>query len=616
MDIKRFFNELKRRNVVKVATAYGVVAWLLIQVSVTIESPLSLPNWFDTFVIIIVVAGFPIALILAWAFELTPEGIKRSSEVNITESVTENTGRKLNRIIISVLSLIIVFLLVERFYFAPSQNETIRKELVTSASSQSVAVLPFADLSENQDQDWFSDGLTEEILNSLAQLPELKVTSRTSAFQFKGKDIDISKIADTLGVANVVEGSVRRIGDQLRITAQLIRAKDDFHLWSETYDSNTDDLFKVQTTIAEEIATTLDVFLDSEKREKMFSAGTRNVEAFEAYLKGVEAYRLAHEGEMSVIWEANDYFDQALELDPQFGQASLYKMDAYAHILIDGTKPPLDLTLSEANKELNSVLQYGSKNINSPILQASTKLNSVFFTDSWYQLPSLVNEFMRTMDQKKLFPESSIWVNEVLTLYEEYEILDKATKADIELDPLNINSWVYRAYFLYTTQGLVESRKVFREFRKINGSNIFVDVVDHFYIALEGKKDTLKSIYANGLTGLGIEEPLFIVINAYLAAVLGNKQLALELLEKYRSKVNFEDDWAVFVYYELGEIEKAKTLVKKLDRQPSGPTNLAITMAVAGRTRFFDLEDAPNTVGRFQEAGIDLSTFKKMRWVK
>lgn len=244
---------------------------MIIQIVTVIEEPLALPDWFDTAIIVLVTVGFPIAIIIAWAFELTPDGMKKSDEVTIEESVTNQTGKKLNVIIISVLSLLILVLLIERLVFAPTQMVEEQEPLISQVSQQSVAVLPFADMSENKDQDWFSDGLTEEILNSLAQLPELKVTSRTSAFQFKGKDIDISIIADTLGVAHVVEGSVRRIGDQLRVTAQLIRAEDGFHLWSETYDSSTENLFEVQTDIAEEIAKTLDVFLDDERREKMFA---------------------------------------------------------------------------------------------------------------------------------------------------------------------------------------------------------------------------------------------------------------------------------------------------------------------------------------------------------
>lgn len=204
MNINNFIQELKRRNVFRVATAYAIVGWLIIQVVTAVSEPLNLPEWFDTAIILLVLIGLPIALIIAWAFELTPEGIKKSDEVEITESVTKSTGRKLNGLIIGVLSIAVVFLLVDKIFFHPTVID-MPGERIENVSSQSVAVLPFADLSENKDQDWFSDGLTEEILNSLAQLPELQITSRTSAFQFKGKDIDISLIADTLGVAHVVE---------------------------------------------------------------------------------------------------------------------------------------------------------------------------------------------------------------------------------------------------------------------------------------------------------------------------------------------------------------------------------------------------------------------------
>jgi len=270
--MKHFFEELKRRNVFKVATAYGIVSWLLIQISDTVFPRLHLPDWTVTFVIILVLIGFPIALIFTWSFELTPEGIKKTEEVDKNRSFTKRTGAKLNRIIIGVLILALGYFIYEsRFSKSSETTESVIATSENTTVEQSVAVLPFADLSEKKDQEWFSDGLTEEILNSLARLPQLKVASRTSAFEFKGTNEDIKIIADKLGVAHIVEGSVRRIGDQLKLTAQLIRASDGFHIWSQTYDRSTADLFEVQEDIAEKIANALDIYLDEQKRQLMFS---------------------------------------------------------------------------------------------------------------------------------------------------------------------------------------------------------------------------------------------------------------------------------------------------------------------------------------------------------
>ena len=223
-------------------------------------------------------------LIFAWAFELTPEGIKLEKEVDRDDSITSQTGRKLDRTIIVVLALALAWFAWDKFASAPESgpvtamvNETAVQapETETNAepSNKSVAVLPFVAMSSGPDDEYFADGLTEEILNSLAQLPELLVTARTSAFSFKGQDLPIDDIAAKLGVRHVVEGSVRRSGDRLRVTAQLIRADDGFHLWSENYDSTSDDAIAVQENIAERIATALNVVLDDEKRDAMRRAG-------------------------------------------------------------------------------------------------------------------------------------------------------------------------------------------------------------------------------------------------------------------------------------------------------------------------------------------------------
>jgi TolB-like protein len=234
------FAELQRRNVVRVAIAYAVVAWLLAQVADIAFDNFGAPDWVPKSVLFVLILGFPLAVFFAWAFELTPEGVKREKDVDRSQSITNVTGRKLNRLIIAVLVLAVGFLLVDKFVLQPVPEEVIADAPVADVD-KSVAVLPFVAMSSGPDDEFFADGLTEEILNSLAQLPDLLVTARTSAFAFKGIDVSIPEIAAQLGVANVVEGSVRRSGDRLRVTAQLIRAEDGFHLWSETYERSTAD---------------------------------------------------------------------------------------------------------------------------------------------------------------------------------------------------------------------------------------------------------------------------------------------------------------------------------------------------------------------------------------
>lgn len=266
-----FFGELHRRNVVRVGLAYVVIAWVLAQVAEFAFENFGAPDWVLKTFTIVLLLGLPLALIFAWAFELTPEGVKREKDVDRSASITARTGRKLDFLIIGTLVIALAYFVWDRERLQDASEVVAETEAAQTAvadtsgtggpSPRSIAVLPFVNMSSDQDQEWFSDGLTEEILNALARRPELLVTARMSSFYFKGRAEPIPQIAEILGVDHVVEGTVRRDGDQLRITAQLIRAEDGFHLWSQTYDRPVTRVFDVQTEIAESIALVLGVVL-------------------------------------------------------------------------------------------------------------------------------------------------------------------------------------------------------------------------------------------------------------------------------------------------------------------------------------------------------------------
>ncbi len=241
------FQEIKRRNVFRVAMAYAVMSWLVLQVADMAVPALRLPEWVNSLIFLLAVLGIVPTLVFAWAFELTPEGIKLQKEVDREQSITAATGKKLNHVTLAALALVVVFVAGERFLF-PRTPEPVEQSVADG--DVSIAVLPFTDMSPNKDQDYFSDGITEEILNGLAKLKALKVAGRTSSFAFKGRNEDLREIGNALGVQNVLEGSVRKDGDRLRITAQLIKVSDGFHLWSETYDRELQDVFAVQDEIS------------------------------------------------------------------------------------------------------------------------------------------------------------------------------------------------------------------------------------------------------------------------------------------------------------------------------------------------------------------------------
>jgi TolB-like protein/Tfp pilus assembly protein PilF len=329
-----FFAELKRRNVFRVAAAYAVVAWLLIEVSDTVFPRLGLPEWTVTLVIALLLLGFPVALFFAWAYELTPEGLKREKDVDRSASITPHTGKKLDRAIMVVLALALAFFAFDKFVLDPQRDEALKATLSadiaaaveeareagrteavpTAEDTRSIAVLAFDDMSPDKDQEYLSDGIAEELLNLLAKIPELRVISRSSAFSFKGKDLEIPEIAERLNVAHILEGSVRKAGNRIRITAQLIDARSDTHLWSETYDRTLDDVFAIQDDIAATVVEQLKV--------KLLGEAPRVEETDpEAYALFLQARHLSRLGTAKGYEQSNALFQQVLAIDPNYPAA-------------------------------------------------------------------------------------------------------------------------------------------------------------------------------------------------------------------------------------------------------------------------------------------------------
>ncbi|MEX0645270.1 MAG: hypothetical protein WD076_08165, partial [Parvularculaceae bacterium] len=319
----KLFAELRRRNVFRVAAVYAVVAWLLVQVVVAIKGPLSLPVWTDTLVIVLFAIGFPIAIILAWAFEMTPEGMKLTKNVPEGESIAPKTGRKLDYIIIGGLALVGAMIVVDRMMPEKAAVAGATSEVNADAapSGASIAVLPFADLSPDSDQGYFSDGIAEEILNALANVDGLDVASRTSSFAFKDRGTArVPEIAAELKVRHVLEGSVRKAGASLRITAQLIDAENDRHLWSETYDRplTAENVFAIQEEIAGAIVAALSGVMGTAGGAPAveIAKSTTDISAYDLYLKARALYQRRDNLE-----EAEALLGVAVERDPNFADA-------------------------------------------------------------------------------------------------------------------------------------------------------------------------------------------------------------------------------------------------------------------------------------------------------
>jgi TolB-like protein/Flp pilus assembly protein TadD len=311
VNSRNFFAELKRRNVYKVAVAYAVVAWLLIQVATQVFPFLEIPNWVVRLVIALVVIGFPIALVIAWAFEATPEGIKRTE---VADAKHEHSRGKTWIYVVIIGAAISVALFFAGRYTAGNNAGAARTEL----PAKSIAVLPFESLSEDKANAYFAEGVQDEILTRLAKVADLKVISRTSTQRFKSAPSDLREIAKQLGVANILEGSVQKANDQVRVNVQLINALTDAHLWAEMYDRKLTDIFAAESDIAKTIAETLQAKLTGSEKAAISKAPTSNPEAYELYLKGKFFWnkRTATDLRRSI-----DYFNQAIAKDPNYALA-------------------------------------------------------------------------------------------------------------------------------------------------------------------------------------------------------------------------------------------------------------------------------------------------------
>jgi TolB-like protein len=253
--LNKLIEELQRRNVIRVGIAYLVAAWVLLQIADLVLENIGAPDWVMQTLMLVLALALPPVLLFAWAFELTPEGIKLEKDVVRGESITRRTGQKLNRATISLLLVVVVLVIAERMM--PEAESPEPPAATAEVAEKSIAVLAFQDLSPDGDQEYFAEGISEEILNVLAQIPDLKVAGRTSSFAFKGQKRDLREIGEVLEVAHILEGSVRTSGDRIRVTAQLVKTDDGFHLFSKNYDRELTDIFVVQDDIAREISTAL-----------------------------------------------------------------------------------------------------------------------------------------------------------------------------------------------------------------------------------------------------------------------------------------------------------------------------------------------------------------------
>lgn len=354
MNWRRFLGELQRRNVYRVAVTYTVVSWVLIQIATQVFPFFEIPNWAVRLVVLLLVLGFPVALVLAWAFELTPEGIKRTDDVPVHESIRHHTGRKLlafATIAAAVAVAMFLFQFSRRNWPAHEPGQTANPP-VQPVAEKSIAVLPFSSLSTEADNAFFTDGIQDEILANLARIAALKVISRSSVVVYKaGSPRNMREIGRQLGVAHLLEGSVQRTRNRIRVTAQLIDARTDEHEWAEHYDRDLADVFAIQTEIAQAIVAQLETKLSPEETAAIAPA-THNIEAFDLYLRAKELIKSFHQTEnwQETLLKAVRLLDEAVDRDPNFALAYCWRTNAHDSLYWYGLdRTPERLALAQAS---------------------------------------------------------------------------------------------------------------------------------------------------------------------------------------------------------------------------------------------------------------------------
>ena len=423
MNPRNFFAELKRRNVYKVAVAYAVVAWLTIQAASIFLPAFNAPLWAMQVVILILMIGFPIALVFSWAFEITPEGIVRESEVTADHSITHHTGRKIVALTI-VLALVATGLLIFQLVRARSSSPS-----ATTISNKSIAVLPFDNLSGDPQNAYFSEGVQDEILTRLAKIAELKVISRTSTQRFKSAPNDLRQIAQQLGVANVLEGSVQKANDQVRVNVQLVNALTDTHLWAETYDRKLTDIFAVETEIAKTVADVLKAKLTGSEQSVIAARPTANTEAHQLYLKG----RFFWNKRTGIdLKKSIDYFEQAIAADPNYALAYAGIADGYVWLPGYTAGTPRDCypkAAAAAKKALE---------LDDTLAEARTSLALAFWLYD-FDFAQAIREFQRAIE---LNPNYAIahqqYANNTLLALGRFDEAIVEGKRAVELDPLSL----------------------------------------------------------------------------------------------------------------------------------------------------------------------------------
>ena len=545
-----FLAELRRRNVIRMAGLYLVTAWLIVQVSSTVLPMFDAPAWLPRTIVILLAIGFVPALVFAWVFELTPEGIRRESEIERHESITPQTGQRMSRMILAGLALIILLMGVERVWFAvrttgADEDHAQKAPLIvgsatSSAAANSIAVMAFEDLSPAHDQGYFSDGMAEEILNALARIKELRVLGRSSSFQYKGKDIDPRRIGIELGVAHILDGSVRRQGDLVRIGASLISTADGVAQWTKEYNGKLADLFDLQDACARDIASELKIVLTGAQRP-LVDKITTNADAYALY---VEAQTLVRQRFGDSLPRAIEKLDAALKLDPSFARAWSKRAVAYA-VLAQYVGGDWQVNWDESEKSVSRALALDPNDAEAYAARSYNLFSQRRYVD-------MVEPMQRALQLDPQNETARYWeINELSGLGRTHDTLQRVD-ALIANDPENARAIFYRAYMHWRGHDRDALRAAGRRLQALGSP--WSDVVMSVYYANVGDCDSGAKAFATRqqIFGSAIRQAESAIVFRGICAGGAAREPAKAILLAHAN-----DPWVPTLWFELGEPERS-----------------------------------------------------------
>ena len=554
VNAKNFFAELKRRNVYKVAIAYAVVAWLLMQIATQVFPFLEIPNWAIRLVIMLIVIGFPIALVIAWAFELTPEGLKRTE---VADELPKKSARSYAWIYVVIVAGVIS---VSLFFFG-RYSATSKQSRSAELPAKSIAVLPFENLSGNPENAYFTDGIQEEILMRLAKIADLKVVSRTSTVRYKRSPDSLREIATQLGVANVLEGSVQRTADRVHVNVQLIKAASDAHLWAEAYDRKLTDIFAVESEIAKTIAETLQTKLTGSERNAIAAQPTENTEAHQLYLRGRYLWN-RRTGEN--LKKALAYFEQAAEKDPHYALAYSGMADSCTLIPIYSAGTP-----QEYNPRARAAAQKAVE-LDDSLAEAHTSLAYVFFVD--FENEQSAKEYERAISLNPNYAMAHHWFGSgVLNALGRFDQAIAEGKRALELDPASpiISASlgpIYKNARRYD-EAIAQLRDTVEMHPEFYWAHRFLGV------ALELKGATTEAIAEYQRAFELNDDPVVLALLAHAEARIGKQNEARQILARLteEAKTRYVPAYAFSVIHlALGEKDQALDWLEKGARDHDG----------------------------------------------